>query len=275
MEIALMNYFVLNDEIRSTCDFNPYPLKNGLSIYEVIRIQQGIPLFLEEHLDRFYSSALLENTNIPFESESIKHRLKALLDYNKILEGNIKFLFHINQDGESRFMAWLMPFYYPSAQQYQKGVTVEIMHAQRHRPNAKKALYRLREKADMFIKEKNCFEVAYCNPDGFITEGSRSNLFFIKAGNIITPELSLVLPGITRAKVMDLARENNLAVSEQKIKLDQLTGFDACFITGTSPKLLPVNCLHTTQYNVSHPVLHELMKAYDLLCKKYVKHFTW
>ncbi len=275
MEIALMNYFVLNDEIRSTCDFNPYPLKSGLSIYEVIRIQQGIPLFLEEHLDRFYSSALLENVNIPFESASIKRRLKALLDYNRILEGNIKFLFHLNQDGESRFMAWLMPFYYPSTQQYQKGVTVEIMHAQRHRPNAKKVLHSLRKKADTFIKEKNCFEVAYCNPDGFVTEGSRSNLFFIKNNNIITPELSLVLPGITRAKVMDIAKNNNLAVSQQKIRIDQLAGFDACFITGTSPKLLPVNRLQTIHYDVSHPVLHELMKAYDLLCENYTKHFAW
>ncbi len=275
MEIALLNYFVFNGEIRSTCDFNPYPLKKGLAIYEVLRVQESIPLFLDDHIRRFYNSAQFENITIPFEPDLIRQRLKALLEYNKISTGNIKFLYHKSPDGETCFMAWMMPFYYPSGQQYADGVKAEIMEAERPRPNAKKALYALREKADEIIKKKNCFEVVYCNSRGLVTEGSRSNVFFVKDDALVTPDVSLVLPGVTRLKVMELALENGIQLKQHHINKNEIVTFDACFLTGTSPKVLPVAQLEGITYNVNHPMVHKLMEAYDALAENDLKQFEW
>jgi branched-subunit amino acid aminotransferase/4-amino-4-deoxychorismate lyase len=61
METGLLNYFVLNEELKDTCDFNPVILKNGRGIYEVFRVIDGTPLFLEEHIERFYHSVELGN----------------------------------------------------------------------------------------------------------------------------------------------------------------------------------------------------------------------
>jgi len=275
MEIALLNYFVLNNEIRSTCDFNPYPLKKGLSIYEVLRVQEGVPLFLDDHIRRFYNSAQFENITLPFGSDSIKQRLKALLQYNKISTGNVKFLYHKSPDGDSRFMAWLMPFFYPSGQQYSDGVKVEFMEAERPRPNAKKALYVLREKADKIIKQEKCFEVLYCNSDGLITEGSRSNIFFVADDALVTPEESLVLPGVTRMKIIGLALENGIQLRQQYINRNKISEFEACFLTGTSPKVLPVAQLGEKSFDVNHPLTRKLMEAYDELVESDLKQFAW
>jgi len=275
MEIALLNYFVLDDDLRSSCDFNPSSLYSGISIYEVIRVQYALPLFLELHIKRFYASAKLENLEIPFDSDLLKHRLKALIETNQLSQGNIKFLFHKSKDGIGHFMAWVMPFFYPSDEQYREGVKVELMKAKRPRPNAKKAMYQLREKADTFIHEKACFEVVYYNAAGWVTEGSRSNVFFVKDSQIITPEKSMVLPGVTRERVMELATELEFTILETKIKLKQLPDFDACFLTGTSPKILPIYQLHSSLYSIGHPIVTKLMAAYDAHTESYLKKFNW
>ncbi len=275
MEIALLNYFVHGNELRSSCDFNPYNLTAGVVIYEVVRIQKGIPVFLDEHIRRFYNSAQFENIVLPFESDSIKQRLKALIEYNKITTGNIKFLYHNNPDGDNDFMAWLMPFSYPSKQQYTDGVKAEFMVAERPDPKSKKALYGLRERADQFIKNKKCFEAVYCSPNGLVTEGSRSNIFFIVRDTLVTPAHSMVLSGITRMKVLKLAMENKIQLHQYPIQKNEITTFDACFLTGTSPKVLPVAFLGKKKFDVNHPLLRKLMAVYNEEVERDLNQFMW
>ncbi len=263
METALLNYFVLDAQLHSTCDFNPYVLSEGISIYEVIRVEQGVPLFLQEHIERFFSSAHLENISLNISRQLIRRAIRLLIDENRMIQGNIKFLYQWKSAEEGRFMAWVMPFFYPSAQHYARGVTVGSMPGERHNPNAKKALYSLRQQSDRLMKEKKWWEVIYVNRQGYVTEGSRSNVFFVEARHVVTPELSLVLPGITRAKVMQLAVSLGMDMVETKIKLADISRFNACFLTGTSPKVLPVRQWEKHAFNVDNSALRHLMKAYD------------
>ena len=71
MENCLLNHYILNAELRNSCDFNPDLLASGPGIYEVFRVIEGKPLFLDEHIDRFFRSADYENfsyTNCHFEA---------------------------------------------------------------------------------------------------------------------------------------------------------------------------------------------------------------
>ncbi|MBN2614939.1 MAG: aminotransferase class IV [Bacteroidales bacterium] len=275
METALLSYYVVNDSLQSVCDFNPWPLEKGISVYEVIRVENGIPLFLKEHLDRFFQSALLESKRIPYDKKEVKLRLKALITENKFLFGNIKFLYHWPPEGSGQFLAWIVPFFYPSKEQYQQGVSVGIMSAERPNPNAKKALYALREKADHLMKEQKNYEVAYISTDGYITEGSRSNLFFISDGKIITPEVKMVLPGVTRARILELSKVRNIPVLEPKIHPGDMAGYQSCFLTATSMKVLPVSKLGAYHFSVINPLLMTLINDYDALCKENKKDFSW
>jgi branched-chain amino acid aminotransferase len=275
METALLNYFVLDTNLRSTCDFNPYILETGIGIYEVLRVGQGRPLFLKEHIDRFFSSAALENVTVDVSRKFIRQAVKMLIEQNRMQQGNIKFIFHRSIQGDNRFMAWVMPFFYPSAKHYSEGVVVGSMQAERENPNAKKNIYSLRKQADSIILKGDFREVVYVNARGHITEGSRSNIFFILGNHLFTPKSSTVLPGITRAKVLQLAAEEKMAVTETDIRLSDMEKFDTCFLTGTSPKILPVLRLTTTTFDVLNRYMRLLMEIYDEMMEADIRGFSW
>ncbi|MBN2638595.1 MAG: aminotransferase class IV [Bacteroidales bacterium] len=275
MENAILSYFVKDDTLHSVCDFNPFSLEDGISIYEVIRIEKGTPLFLAEHLNRFYSSAQIENRKIPYSENQIKQRIRAVISENKILSGNVKFLCYWNKEGNIGFYAWIVPFFYPSEEQYKKGVSLSVMNAERPNPNAKVALYDLRSKADRYISEHKIYEVLYVSTEGFITEGSRSNVFFISGEKLVTPKSKMVLAGITRGKIIDLAQKKNIMVEEITIPQSGLSNFESCFITGTSPKVLPVRNLDSYVFAINHPLLQRISDLYDKLCEKNIRQFSW
>jgi len=275
METALLNYFVLDTQLRSTCDFNPYVFEKGVGIYEVLRVEQGVPVFLQEHIGRFFSSAALENIPVNLSEKFIRKAVQLLIEQNRMQLGNIKFLYHWNGQDDHRFMAWVMPFFYPSARHYAEGVSVGTMKAERENPNAKKVLSGLRSQADALIKKEGLWEVVYVNSRGHLTEGSRSNIFFIRDKQVLTPELSLVLPGITRAKVLQLAEENGIPFEETKIELSDIGEFDACFLTGTSPKILPVAKLDNTTFDVQNTLMRQLMQGYDEMVTEDLRRFSW
>ena len=80
----------------------------------------------------------------------------------------------------------------------------------------------------------------------YIEEGSSCNIFFhLKSGELVTPELGdTILPGITRASIIELARDRNIKVSERKISIDEaLDETKECFVTGTAAGATPITSL--------------------------------
>ena len=80
----------------------------------------------------------------------------------------------------------------------------------------------------------------------FIEEGSSCNIFFrLKSGELVTPELGdTILPGITRASIIELARDNKVKVSERKISIDEVMGdANECFVCGTAAGATPITSL--------------------------------
>ncbi|WP_443110713.1 aminotransferase class IV [Caloramator sp. mosi_1] len=96
-----------------------------------------------------------------------------------------------------------------------------------------------------------------------ITEGSRSNIFFIKGSKLYTAPKEDVLVGITRIKVIEIANKLGFEVVEDKIKVSQISEFEACFLTGTSPKVLPISYIDSYAYNVNNDILRNIMREYD------------
>ena len=84
-------------------------------------------------------------------------------------------------------------------------------------------------------------EALMLNLDGHVSEGSVDNIFIVSDGTLATPALGDgLLAGITRAVVIDVAREAGIAVDEKSLKLDDLLAADECFLTGTGAELIPV-----------------------------------
>ncbi|HCW74274.1 MAG TPA: aminotransferase class IV, partial [Clostridiaceae bacterium] len=80
-----------------------------------------------------------------------------------------------------------------------------------------------------------------------------------------TPPLKDVLGGVTRKRVLSIAKELGMEVRETPMKLENLKNVDAAFISGTSPKILPISDIDEFTYGSSkHPMVNALMTAYDL-----------
>ena len=85
--LPIHNYFVYNTWIKPVSEF--VPSENAGGIYEVLRVTNGVPLFLEEHLKRFYTSAGIARKEILYSSSEIKGLLNKLILKNKVSEGNV------------------------------------------------------------------------------------------------------------------------------------------------------------------------------------------
>jgi D-alanine transaminase len=76
--------------------------------------------------------------------------------------------------------------------------------------------------------------------DGFALEGAHNNLFGVFDGTLVThPATNVILPGITRGVVLDLARRNGIPVDERPILVEELAEADELFFTGTTSEVRP------------------------------------
>ena len=76
--------------------------------------------------------------------------------------------------------------------------------------------------------------------DGFIAETNATNIFIVKNGELITPDATACLPGITRNTIMLIANHLGVTVTERRISLAELHASDECFTTGSMGELTPV-----------------------------------
>ncbi|MDB5218136.1 MAG: Branched-chain amino acid aminotransferase, partial [Myxococcaceae bacterium] len=84
-------------------------------------------------------------------------------------------------------------------------------------------------------------EAIMLDANGYVSEGTGENIFIVKKGVLITPDLSSsILEGITRETIITLAKEMGLTVQENRVTRDQLWLADECFLTGTAAEITPV-----------------------------------
>jgi len=261
--LPIHKYFVFNNEIRQTENFIPGENEGG--IYEVLRVVNGIPLFLKDHLERFYNSAQLSEKSIRFSENQIHTFLKNLIENNEVEIGNVLLSYKIN------LKIFFIQHSYPTTEMYRDGVFCGILNAEREKPNAKVFQTSVRQRADQMLAENGFYEVLLTDQFDHISEGSRSNVFFVSDKELVTPPGSKVLLGITRQKTIQLARELNIPVIEHELKISELKHFDAAFITGTSPKILPISKIDGFSFNPKNDIVRQLMKRYEDLIVAYLK----
>ncbi|WP_372948369.1 aminotransferase class IV [Mariniphaga sp.] len=259
----LHRYFIFNGELRPNALFKAF--ENSGGIYEVLRVENGVPLFMEDHLERFYHSASLAGKTIRFNSDQISRFILELIHENKVLTGNILL------SCKENLKAFFILHKYPDPKWYQNGVRCGILKAERENPNAKVFQTPVRQQADKLMEKKDLYEVLLVDHLNRITEGSRSNVFFVEKNALFTPPGNEVLLGITRQKTILLAKEAGIPFFEKDVLLEDLPRFQAAFITGTSPKILPVSQIGEGKFDPQNYLVQLLRKKYDELIADYIK----
>lgn len=255
----------INNTIDSGKEFSEKIFENGLSIYEVIRVFEGSPIFLHDNILRLSNS--LKKSNIPIDAANldIPAKLHRFIELEHIAEGNIKYVLHFAKATPDEYI-YQIPHSYPTEKDYQQGVPTMTHEAVRENPEVKYINADLRTLTNRLIQENHVYEILLVDREGYITEGSRSNVFFVKGETLYTSPLQYVLPGTSRKRVIDLCQAHGIPVIEKRIDCRSVGEYDIAFLTGTSPLILPINRIDNTCYHPDNAFLHRLMHYYfDLL----------
>jgi branched-chain amino acid aminotransferase len=241
-------------------------------LYEVFRVEEKVGLFLEDHIERLFTGAEKAGIKLNFDSASIENYLKKFLSKENVDCGNIRLSVYFYSDtGEVQsHKASVIPHSYPTQEQYQNGASCGLLFSERDNPGTKIANTTLRNKANRLIKDYNVFEVLLVNHQKEITEGSRSNVFFILNNQLHTAPDEWVLPGIARKKILQTARNLKIPVHYSALPYDKIKEVEAAFITGTSPRVLPIKNIEGFNLKADHPIIQQLIKGFTKLILDYI-----
>jgi branched-chain amino acid aminotransferase len=240
------------------------------SVYEVIRVIDGIALFLEDHYTRLVYSVQMSGFNFEMDLPEFRHNILELVRLNHIKNGNVKFVL-AEFEKVNHWSFSFIPHSYPDTNDYEQGVKAQLLFAERENPNAKIIQNVIRERANQMIADQKLYEVLLVDRDGLITEGSRSNVFFVKGNRFYTAPAYQVLVGVTRQKVLECLTELGFTIVEEAVLASEIKTYDAAFLTGTSPKVLPVRSIGKQVFNTQLSVVKELMDQYNSLIDNYIK----
>lgn len=269
---AILDYGMHNGSPYKALQKNPLASLKGHSIYEVIRIIDGIPLYLEEHIERLRKSAKLINQNINRSDKELIEDIYKLVDRNKEYNLNVKILCGNFQENNEDVYLYFMKSFYPPKDIYKKGINTILYKSERKNPHAKTLNKELRQGVNEKMKEKNAFEALLVNYNNQITEGSRSNVFFARDNILYTPPGSKVLLGVTRTKILELCKLNNIQVVERNISTLDLEGYDGGVITGTSVNVLPIRSIEDIILDSPDiDIIQRLINIYEEDISRYIK----
>lgn len=268
---CIKKYFIRDSKLVETSLFNENILKQKGIVYEVFRVVDGIPMFLEKHINRMENSLKLLGKEMPYNYEEIRAQIKGLIKENDVKVGNIKLLYD-SLNKEENLLAYFIEHSYPTEEMYKNGVKTILYFGERENPNAKIINTSFRQGVNEEINKKNAYEAILVNREGYITEGSRSNIFIVKNDIVYTSTVKTVLPGVTRGTIIELCNNNNIIVEEIDFKYTDLSNIDGIFMSGTSPKVLPINQVGDIKVDFSNEsIISRIMDLFSTNMEKYIE----
>lgn len=214
----------------------------NFSVYESLKVLRGTALFVSEHLDRLFDSARILELSHPFSREEIGESIDALVAKDELTEATIKLLVVGGEEPLYIVYSTSLPTY--PDEYYLRGARAITYAGERIMPRAKSNCLLLNYMASREASRRDALEALLVDRHGKATEGTRSNLFAVRDGELITAEED-VLYGVTRKHILEIAEEQGLPVRFEKIDADGLRAgaYSELFISSTSMGALPIGVL--------------------------------
>lgn len=236
----------------ASTDLYGQSLHYGYAVFEGIRAYKTakgeVKIFkAKEHFDRFKRSCELIHIPYPFNNDELIEACYEVLRRNNMEEAYIRPLafcppnmtLKAASETEVLICAWEWGAYLG-----EKLLRVATSSYQRPNPKAFKiesksaGLYVNSILASQEAKEKGYDEALLLDMNGFVAEGPGANIFFEKDGKIFTPPPGNILPGITRATVIELCKELNIPIEEKLFTIEELRTADSVFYCGTAAEVV-------------------------------------
>ncbi len=247
--VYLNGEYVPKDEARISVDDRGFLFADG--VYEVTPFYEGVPLHLDRHMDRLRRG--LSWMRIDYDVDQLEEIHRRLLVDNAVdtAETSIVYL-QITRGAAPRAHPFpttpVAPTVYlfakawqrPAAEVWGKGFrAVTVPDRRWARVDIKTIALLPNVLAYQAAVEAGVSDAIQVR-DGIALEGAHNNLFGVFDGTLVThPATNVILPGITRSLVLELARANGIPVEERPILVEELAHADELFFTGTTSEVRP------------------------------------
>ena len=266
------DYYYLDGVILPAGDGDEPP-PGEVSFYEVIRTRNGIPVFFSDHMNRMRAGITTRYDLSSDIAAEVRAGLNALTGQERHEEINVRVTVSFTGHDHSVHICYI-PSFYPSEEMINNGVSLILFRAERLDPGVKMLNKRLRLSVNSELSRRDAYEALLVNHEGFITEGSRSNVFFITHDGVIqTAPDSMVLSGVTRKYVLEIIRKEGTPLLFETVRDKDTGSFRSSFITGTSPMVLAVKEIENIQFDVADPLINRLREAFLTLAERSISDF--
>lgn len=236
-----------------------HTLHYGYGCFEGIRAYatpDGPALFrLDEHLRRLADSAHILAIDLPFDRPTLAAACREVVRRNSLDSAYVRPLVFLGDEklgvdpaGTATHVAiaaWPWGAYL-GGKALDEGIRVRISSYARHHPNVQMcrakaiSMYANSILAVREARRDGYDEAILLDTEGYVAEGASENLFLVRDGELLQPETTSALDGITRRTVCTLAEEAGLTVRSKRITRDELYCADEVFLTGTAAEITPV-----------------------------------
>lgn len=233
----------------------------GLGLFETFRTYQGVPFLLERHLERM--AAGCAELGIPFTTtvEELKDWIDRLLQANGLRDAYVRYTVSAGEAAlglpsgdyeRPNHIVFAKALPEPSPSLYEKGRMLQCLSTVRNTPEGNirfKSLHYMnsilaKRELNGYGKSAQGAEGLQLTREGHVAEGIVSNVFWVRQGVLHTPSTKTgILPGITRAAVLELAADMGLVSAEGLYTWNELQEADEIFLTGSVAELVPVTTL--------------------------------
>jgi len=234
----------------------------GDGVWEGIRLHKSNLIFIDEHLDRLYSSANGISLNIHYTKQEIIYEINKVLDKNK-MDNDVHIRLIISRGDK------ITPYQNPNANvgpinlviipeykktdpsTYTKGVKIGRVPNIRPNDDILSPHYNTLSKLNCILASIEANKLGYDegimnDMSGNISTCNSTNLFFIKQNQVLTSTGQYCLNGITRGKAIQVCTNNDIPISEIDFTFDDIKNCDEAFVTGTFAGIIPVSFLENS-----------------------------
>ena len=273
--------FIVNDQIvdqdKAMVHVSDLALLRGYGVFDFFRCVGLKPLFIQDHIERFFHSADQLRLKCPVGRKPLKKMILELIETNNISNSGIRIVLTGGESdtgysiGKPSLFVINEPINPLPASHFEQGIKLITHEYLRDLPEVKSinylvGIYKLPE-----IKEKGALDLLY-HWQGKISEVTRSNFFIVDQQNRILTAKDGVLKGVNRKHVI-LTAKTKFEVIEKDIYLDDLKNANEAFITGTTKKVMPVHQVDDLVIGTGKPgpVTLELQAMYDEYISSFVE----
>ncbi|MDO6591371.1 branched-chain amino acid aminotransferase [Loktanella sp. D2R18] len=251
------------------------------SVFEGERCYEGKIFKSVEHSERLIKSGELLDMEIPYSVAEIEKAKYDVLKANGWTDAYVRVVAWRGA-GEDMGVAsnknpvrmavaaWEWGAYYGDAKM--KGAKLDIAKWKRPSPEtiptaAKAAgLYMICTMSKHAAEAKGCSDALFMDYRGYVAEATGANIFFVKDGEVHTPDPDAILNGITRQTVIDMLEAKGIKVHVRRIMPEELADFEQCWLTGTAAEVTPVGQIGDYTFEVG-TLTREIAQEYEQLVR--------